>query len=215
MAQYVEPTIYDAEQAAWYVSTEPTVEPITLSDAKLHCRVDGTDDNDLITALVKAARQYAESITNRAFITQTRVLKLDKFPPLAEQVIELPGGKLQSVSSITYVDTDGTTQTWSSSNYTVNTATEPGRIELAYEQDWPDAREWGMGITITYVCGWAGDGGSPEDLTANVPESIKQAIRMMVAHWYEHREASGQQMQETPIGARALLAPYMLKRLFS
>ncbi len=60
--------------------TAPTVEPLSLVEAKSHLRVDITDDDALITSLVTAARQYAEQITRRAFIAQRWTSALDTFP---------------------------------------------------------------------------------------------------------------------------------------
>lgn len=76
--------------------TAPTVEPVSLDEAKLHLKVDSADDNALITALIKTARQLAEKETKRALITQTLQMYLDSAP--AE--IEIPRPPLQSVVSI-------------------------------------------------------------------------------------------------------------------
>lgn len=78
------------------IKTAPTVEPISLDEAKLHLKVDGSDDNALITAKIITARQLAEKETKRAFITQTIEMYLDSAP--AE--IEVPRPPLQSVDSI-------------------------------------------------------------------------------------------------------------------
>lgn len=92
-----------------HLKTAPAVEPISLDEAKLHLKVDSADDNALITALIKTARQLAEKETKRAFITQTLQMLLDSAPAL----IEIPRPPLQSVVSIkaitatqTYVDQD-------------------------------------------------------------------------------------------------------------
>ena len=79
-----------------HLKTAPTVEPITLDEAKLQMKVDTADDNALITAKIKTARQLAERETKRAFITQTWQMFLDTAP--AE--IEIPRPPLQSVESI-------------------------------------------------------------------------------------------------------------------
>lgn len=79
-----------------YLKEAPTTEPITLDEAKLHCKVDGAADNALITDLITAAREIGEKETNRAFITQTWQLTFDVQP----DVIEIPKAPLQSIVSI-------------------------------------------------------------------------------------------------------------------
>lgn len=158
-------------------STAPTEEPITLVEAKLHLRVSLYDDDNLITGLIKAARAYAETVTRRQFVNATYQYKLDAWP---NGDIRLPRPPLSSVTSITYVDVNGDVQTAGSSLYDVDTDTEPGRISLAYDQIWPTARDQNNTILITYVAGYGA--------ASAVPESLKQAIKLLVGHWYENRE---------------------------
>ena len=60
--------------------TPPALEPISLQEAKAHLRVDFGDDDDYISALITAARDFAEGFTRRAFLTQSWLLALDHFP---------------------------------------------------------------------------------------------------------------------------------------
>lgn len=78
------------------LKTAPTVEPISLDEAKLHLKIDGSDDNTLISALIETARKLVESETKRGFITQTWQMYLDSVP--AE--IRIPKPPLQSIESI-------------------------------------------------------------------------------------------------------------------
>ncbi|MCK4385369.1 MAG: phage head-tail connector protein [candidate division Zixibacteria bacterium] len=83
------------------LKTAPAVEPVTLTEAKNQLRVDGAEDNALITALITTARQLAERDTKRAFITQTWKMYLDSVP----EEIEIPKPPLQSVESIKTIST--------------------------------------------------------------------------------------------------------------
>lgn len=138
----------------WYVSTLPCAEPVSLDEMKLHLRIDGTDEDTLITSLIQAARSYCEDYQARAYISQTLTLKLNDFP--VTDSIRLPRPPLVSVDSITYVDNNGATQTVSSSVYTVDTVSEPGYVYLSYNQNWPyDVRLIPNAVTITYKAGYA------------------------------------------------------------
>lgn len=188
------------------LDTPPASEPITTAEAKSHLRVDISDDDTLIDSLVTAARVHVENITRRQLITATWVESFDCFPDNRYCPIYLSKPPLASVSSIEYVDTDGNTTTWSSSNYRVDTASQPGRITPAYNEDWPtDVRDVTNAVSITYVAGY----GSATD----VPGPIRSAILLLVAHWYENREAVviGATVKELPIAVDHLLSDYLMR----
>jgi len=162
-------------------SVAPAAEPFTAAEAKLHLRVDSSDDDTYISALIKAARKKLEADTGRALITQTWKLILDRFPDSDDEAILMPKAPLQSVSSITYVDTDGVTQTWDSSEYRVDTDSVPGRITPAYNQSWPTTRSVTGAVTITFVAGYGNS-------SQNIPDDLRHAMRLLIGHWYENRE---------------------------
>jgi len=134
----------------WKVKSPPTVEPLSLTEAKLHLRVDHTNDDALIPTLIKVAREWCEGFQNRAFVQQTIEAKRDNF----ETTMLLPIPPLKEVSSIQYVDANGDTQTLGTSVYDVDTISEPGLITLAYNQSWPVYRSIHHAITITYKTGY-------------------------------------------------------------
>lgn len=171
------------------VVTEPTVEPITLTDAKLHLREDGTGQDDLISAIIKVARQYAEAYTGRAFVERTLELSLDAFPASGE--ILLPRPPLLLVESVKYTDEDGAEQTVSDALYQVDPYSTPGRLKPVYGETWPTVKgDTYNAVRVRYTAGYA-EIGSPSggDLTNGIPEPIKQWMRVRVAQHYEHREA--------------------------
>lgn len=177
----------------------PDAEPLELAETKAHLRVDTTADDDLITALITAARQWAEEHTGRDLITRTRKLYLDAFP----WVILLPHPPFQSLVAITYVDTEGATQTLSSSVYDVDSTAEPARVAEAWEQEWPHTRREMRAVTVEYKSGYG-------DAAAKVPQALRQAMLLLIGHWYEHREEVniGNIVQEVPAAADRLLRMY-------
>lgn len=183
--------------AAVVVTSEPAIEPVSLATAKLHCKIDTSEDDDLVTVLISTARRWCEARIAQQFITATRVLYLDRLPG---DVITIPYPPLQAVSGITYVDSGGTTQTWSSSLYDVDIKTLPGRIRPKWGQTWPDVREQMNAVAVTYTCGYG--------LTAaTVPTPIRQAMLLLIGHWYENREAInvGNIVSDVPLTIESLL----------
>lgn len=160
--------------------TAPTAEPLSAQEAKDHMRVDITTDDELIEALIGAARRKFEADTGRALCTRTYDLTLDGWP--CGDSITLPYPPLQSVTSITYYDTSNASATFASSSYFVDTASLPGRIVLGYGQSWPSVTlRPANGVVVRFVTG-AG-------AASQVADSDKQALLLLIAHWYEHREA--------------------------
>lgn len=169
-------------------------EPLTTAEVKTHLRIDFTDDDAYLSALITAARQYAEVTQGRAIVSATYVEKYDAFP----WMIYVPSPPLISVTSIAYLDTAGDSQTLSSSLYTVDTSSMVGRITPAYGYTWPSTQDVINAVTLTYVAGYAG--------ASDVPQTTKQAMLMLISHWYEHRSAVADvQMMPVPMAVQTLL----------
>lgn len=183
------------------LATAPAEEPLTTAEAKLHLRVDGSDDDALIARLVAAARRSAEHETKRALVTQTWDWTLDGFP----RWFEVPKPPLQSVDEITYLDDAGAEQTLPTSVYRVDAAREPGRITLGYGQTWPSTYPVASAVTVRFVAGYGA--------AAAVPEDIKAAMLLTIAHWYRNREAVnvGNIVTEMPMGAKMLIGPHEIR----
>lgn len=129
--------------------TGPTAEPISLVEAKAHCRIDGSDEDTLITALIAAARGYAEGVTNRLMMTQAMRAT---FEQLGEMRLKAP---LRKVTGITYLDEAGAAQTLSPSSYVVEYDEIPGCIEQAYLATWPVTYDHPQAVTVDFIAGYA------------------------------------------------------------
>ena len=163
--------------------TAPTAEPLTLAEAKAHLRITDNNEDGFIADCIKAGREYAETVTKRALMTQTWDWTFDDFP-LDRTKLEVPKPPLSSVTSIKYYDTNGTQQTWSSTNYLTDTPTHGlGIIGLAYNAVWPCVQPRAFACTIRFVCGYSS--------AANVPYRVKRAIAMLTAHQWANREPLG------------------------
>ena len=192
------------------LSVAPAEEPLLTEEVKTFIRVDTTDEDELVNALIIAARERVEAITRRALITQTWIMRLDDFPGWDQQDIFLPRPPLQSISSITYIDTAGTSQTWAAANYDVSTPAgdfaDFGRLRTAFQKSFPVVRDQLEAVTITFAAGY-GD-------AAAVPSGIKTAMKLLISHWFDNRHLVGApgQVGEIPHSVDAILWPYRALR---
>lgn len=155
----------------------PASEPLALADAKAHCRVDHSDDDALITALIVAAREQAEHETGRALVTQTWELVHDTFP----EAFVLRKAPIASVTSVKYLDpATGVEQTLDPADTLLDNASEPGYVVPAYGKAWPTARAVPNAVRCRYVCGYGN--------AAAVPQAIKQWMLLAVGTMYAQRE---------------------------
>jgi uncharacterized phiE125 gp8 family phage protein len=182
------------------VITPPTLEPLTVAEMEMHLRSDNPGENDYLTALITAAREYCEDYTGQALITRTLELTLDKWPGVYEE-LRLPGAPLLAVSSIKYYTDTNAEVVFDAANYFADTAAKPGRLALAYNCAWPTANLRPIAaIKIQYTAGYGAT-------AALVPAKFKQAIKLIAAHWYERREETitGTTANAVPFAAHALL----------
>ena len=175
--------------------TPAASQPVTLAEAKAQCRVLSSDEDTYLNGLIAAATTHVEKQTGRAILAQTWRLTLEGF---ADE-ITLPQSPLRSVASVTYLPPVGAAQTLSSSVYTVDTTSTPGRIVLAVDQEWPETLDSVNAVTIEYQAGYDA-----------APAPIKHAILLLIAHWFAHREAVnvGNITSELPMAVDALLKNY-------
>src|SRR5262245_12934023 len=194
--------------------TPPAAEPITVEEAKIHCKAsDQPEEDPLIMSYIEAGRQYFEGrdgVYNLAIMTQTWELTLPGFPYATSPSypgwapIEIPLPPLQSVDFIKYIDGNGFQQTWAPENYVVNTASRPGCIYPAAGSIYPPTRYQPDAVTTQFVAGYGSKG-------ADVPAGIRLALSALVAHFYENREpvlVGPGSVSEIPMHVKALMAPF-------
>lgn len=176
--------------------TAPSEEPVSRTEAKLHCRVEHTADDTLIDGLIVASRQVVETLCRRALVTQTHDLFLGYWPHTGS--VEIPNPPLVSVTTVKYYDGDGTLTTISSSDYLVSAGT-PGSVTTASGSSWPEPQVRPDAIAIRYVAGYGA--------ASAVPQCLKQAVLLLVGHFYENREAvaAATTFGEVPMAVDALI----------
>ncbi|MHC4877581.1 MAG: head-tail connector protein [Planctomycetota bacterium] len=160
------------------VTTPPTSEPLTTAEAKLHLRVTHSEEDTYIDGLIKAARQYVERKAWLSLITQTLTLTLREFPRGSAPIF-LPCAPVQSVTSISYVDTAGDPQTLTT--HQTDLAISPPQIVPAYSESWPATRKQPAAVTVVYQAGFGA-------AATDVPQTVRQAMLLLIGDWYHYRE---------------------------
>ncbi|HJY21669.1 MAG TPA: head-tail connector protein [Hanamia sp.] len=187
-----------------------TDECIDATSAKQFCRVDITADDTLITNLfIPAARQFASDFINGSIIPIACVAWYDfcKDKYELKRSLTLPHTRIIEVTSVKNYDEENVATVFATSNYFVS----GNRIVLNHNADWEfDVRDYDS-LKVEFISGW-GEYQTIDDvetLVQTVPENIKLAMNMMVAHWLEQREATSEvDFKNVPMGATALLSPY-------
>ncbi|WP_442580721.1 head-tail connector protein [Mesorhizobium sp. ASY16-5R] len=168
---------------------QPETEPLSLAEVKQQCRVDTvvTDDDAFLTRCIRAAREAIEGPDGRglAIMAADWRLTLDCFP----KEVRIPMGPVLSIVNIVYVDGAGAAQTLDPADYHWRPGRYEARIQPAYGKAWPAARSQLDAVTITFKAGFKGTEEDPIKL-GNIPEPLRVAMMMLIAHWYMVRSTT-------------------------
>jgi uncharacterized phiE125 gp8 family phage protein len=184
-------------------TAEPAAEPITLDQAKVHLRVDGIEEDTLISTLITVAREACEQRIQRTIVESTYVTTLDAFADCME--LQSP---LLAVESVKYLDVASVEQTLSGSAYVVDQYATPPAVLRASGATWPPvAAGRPDAVRITYTAGYA----TTEQAMTAVPKPLVQWMLLQLGNMHKNREAAviGTMTSELPY-ADALLQPYRL-----
>ncbi len=187
------------------MTTPPSVEPVTVADAKALMRIDGSDEDILIASLLLTSRLHIEMALSLALITQSWTLRLDRWPPGRE--VDLPFTPLRAIDEVRVKDAAGVTHVVPAASYLVDLASRPAR--LVWNNVTPPLPQApANGIEIDMTAGFGSDGDS-------VPAPLKHAILMLAAHWYEHRDPGeiGTDGTRIPDAVSSLIMPFRTIRL--
>ena len=193
----------------------PTEEPVSLIEAKQHCRIDSTDDDGLLAGYILAARVFVEGQIHRPIVSRLYDYTIDHSWPVDCGLIsiELPSPPLLAVRSVSYVDESGVSQTLSASLYDYSTDKARGLLYPAYDASWPSIRCQVAAATVRFVAGYTSftdTTTSPHYTVAGegVPDDLRQAILLLIGHWYENRESVniGNIVNELPFTVEAILS---------
>lgn len=180
--------------AALTIHTAPQ-RVLTAAAMRLHCRIDHTAEDALLEAYIDAAQRQAEEISGRAIGETVYALRLSRFPAAGEPIM-LPRPRCKSLDQVTWITPDGTTHTAEEEDFQLGLHLEPALIYPLPFQRWPETSTRHVNaVTIMYTAGET----SPQPM-------ILQALRLAVADWYQHREASLEAtVSRLPNGSERLL----------
>jgi uncharacterized phiE125 gp8 family phage protein len=183
------------------LTSGPSVEPVSLDEAKRHCRVDGDAEDMLLSSLILAARLHVERSLDLALISQSWSLYLDRWPDAS--FVELPLSPLISVNAVRLYSPTDSFVTIDPGLFAVDAASRRPRIARHEGQSWPLPGRTVNGIEIAFTAGY----GTAAD---DVPMPVRLAIKMLVAHWFEAREPVllGESADPVPSTVASLIAPY-------
>lgn len=183
------------------IITPPAVEPVSLAEVKQQIGIPDTDtlSDALISRRIIEAREWAESYTGRALITQTREIRWDCF--VDEH--ELPSAL--TIVSVKYIATDGAETTLATDQYVLDTYTFIPHVRLVYGVSWPSTRYERNAVRIQYTAGY---GTTP----STVPMLIKEAVILLVGHWMNHQPQNegGVTISRIPYAVRDMLDQFKL-----
>jgi uncharacterized phiE125 gp8 family phage protein len=186
---------------ALVMTAGPAAEPISLAETKAHLRIDGNDEDALLSSLIVAARAFVEKTLARALISESWSLYLDAWP--RSGWVALPIAPVQSVTAVRVHDPEDVASAVEAGSYSVDTLSEPARIVLSSgaAQLLPPRRL--NAYEVAFTAGYGDD-------ASDVPEPIRHALKLTVAHWFENREPVelGELPQEVQATVAGLLLPY-------
>jgi uncharacterized phiE125 gp8 family phage protein len=188
-----------------FLRTPPAVEPLDLAEVKTHLRIGHSAEDDLIAALIQAARLHLECAYGLALIAQGWMLRLDRWPSCP--AIDLPVWPVSAIETVRVLGEEGDAFLIDAAHYTLEASTRPARLLRRPGRSWPNPGMPRGGIEIAITAGYGASSG-------DVPQPIRQALRHLVAFLYENRDGS----ETSGLGAEpsivaSLLSPYRLHRL--
>ena len=174
---------------------------LTLSEVKLHLKIDSSADDTLITNLISAATESCQEYTNRYFTTTV----VEQYSDTFAGVKQLYKSPVISITHIKYYDSNNSLQTWDAANYIVDNVSQPARIGLEVEKSYPEIADRMNAVVVKYSVGYGA--------ATDVPQAIKSAILLTIGNLYENRQSviTGRTATELPLSSQYLLNQFKVQ----
>jgi uncharacterized phiE125 gp8 family phage protein len=183
------------------LTTPPATEPVALAEAKEHLRVSHADDDAYISTLIIAARRQIEARTGLRLITQAWSLFKDCWPDAPTLSLEL--SPVSAVSDILVYGESGLPAVYDPAHYYLDAVSKPARVVLRPDRLPPMPGRRVNGIEVRFTAGFGA--------ASSVPQDLKQAVLILVAHWFDHRgDADGALL---PLTVNDIIRQHKIARL--
>lgn len=184
----------------------PAIEPVSLNDTKSFLRIDAADDDILVASLITAARIYIETTIGKILITEQWSYFKDCWPQSG--ILHLPLSPLKSVDEIRLHQENETFEIISTEDYATDLVSNQPRIKFLKQTNHQTKTSAFNQIEVRFTAGFG-------DTEEAVPNDLRQALLMLVSHWYEQREpiGLGGTFNEIPTTVSALIANYKSYRM--
>lgn len=181
----------------------PSAEALALDEVKAHLRLDGSDEDALLSSLIRVAREHLERVTGLCLMAQGWRLYLDSVPE--DGVIQIARGPVQAIESVMLYDAGGEEVSLPLDGHVLDRGARPARLILGHPAEGARAIN---GIEIDFSAGFG-------DTAADVPDTLKRAMLMHVAQMFAFRGAVAvtDQPADIPDGYDRLIAPFLMRRL--
>ena len=190
---------------AMLLRSGPNLEPVTIEEVKAHLRVDGSDEDALLASLVLTSRLHIEAALSIALVAQSWRMVLDVWPK--NGIVAMPIAPVMMIEDVRVIAANGDVNTVAADTYHLDVAGRPRRL-MPLAGAWPSPGRRTAGIEIDLIAGYGAT-------AADVPAPIRQALLLLIAHWYEHRDPFeiGAPQTNVPNAVSRLLGPYRAVRL--
>lgn len=186
------------------VITAASAEPIALAEARLQCKVDADDTSfdAVLTALITAAREFAEHYTGRALAEQTLEGAMDAFPACGG-AFDLPLPPVASITSIKYTDENGIEITLDAGRYSLSTYDYSRTVALTFGNVWPTTQVIANAVRVRFVTGYGATGAGAE--FAAIPKAVKAALLLHIETEFPNNPLSPAERERNEKARDALL----------
>lgn len=186
--------------------TPPLIEPVSLDEAKQYLKIDTNAEDDLISRLIVTARQHVETLSDLILIEQIWRVYFNNWPSNAQ--LTLPVMPISTITSLKTYNQEDVASEIDAVHYYGDSISTPPQLILRPSRSWIKPARPVNGIEVEVVAGFG-------PMASDVPEPLRQAILLLVAHWYENRHAAcdGQPNHDINAAINKVIAPFKVKRL--
>lgn len=185
---------------------QPELEPVTLEETKLFCRITQDEEDTYISQLITSARRMVE-YGNLCLNPQTWRLYLDMFP--VQGYIVLNRFPVSEIVEVKYIDSNGDEQTFAEENYYLDNSGVKPEWRLNYGTTYPSSRGDHCSVWIDFIAGFPNIVIEEEEEISGVPSDLKQCVLNLVLHQYENRlPVDNVQSYVLPLGLQTVLSNY-------